>query len=122
MTERKNVLLDKSLQLSLDIIKYTELLETEHKYVIARQLMRSGTSIGANIHEAQHSESPLDFVHKLKIAAKEAEETSYWIKLCLMSKNYPDCIELQNQVLEIQKLLTKIIFSTKQTIERKNNQ
>ena len=72
MTERKNILLDKSLQLSLDIIEYTELLETEHKYVIARQLMRSGTSIGANIHEAQHSESPLDFVHKLKNCGKRS--------------------------------------------------
>ncbi len=63
--------------------------EENKKYVITRQLMRSGTSIGANIREAQDAESNQDFIHKLKFAAKEADETEYWLKLCKKSKNYP---------------------------------
>ncbi len=63
--------------ISLQLIVYCELLEEHHKYVIARQLLRSGTSVGANAREAQNSESRSDFIHKLKISAKEANETAY---------------------------------------------
>jgi four helix bundle protein len=64
-------------------------LEQERKYVISKQLLKSGTSIGANIHEAQNAESKADFIHKIKIATKELEETKYWLILCNESKNYP---------------------------------
>jgi len=87
-SRKPNILLDKSLQFSLDIIVYTEKLESQRKFAIANQLLRSGTSIGANIREAQHGESPIDFVHKMKIAAKEAEETAYWLLLCSLSNSY----------------------------------
>lgn len=56
--------------------------------MLANQLLRSGTSIGANIRESQSAESRLDFIHKLKIADKEAE---YWLLLCQKSNKYPDC-------------------------------
>ncbi|NLB91853.1 MAG: four helix bundle protein, partial [Bacteroidales bacterium] len=65
MKERKNEILDLSFEFALEIIEYSELLESERKYVIARQLLRSGTSIGANVREAQSSESRADFIHKL---------------------------------------------------------
>ncbi len=120
-TRKPNVLLDKSLQFSLDIIEYTEKLESQRKFVIANQLLRSGTSIGANVREAQHGESPIDFVHKMKIAAKEAEETAYWLLLCSLSNTYPACDKLIADVNELQRLLTKIIYSSRKTIEKSKN-
>ena len=112
--ERKNEILDLSFEFALEIIEYSELLESNRKYVIARQLLKSGTSIGANIREAQSSESRADFIHKLKIAHKEAIETDYWLLLCEKSENYPDYpIEIKTMLLSIQKLLGKIISSTK---------
>ena len=67
----KNVIVELSFEFALKIISYVELLEKNRKYVIAKQLLRSGTSIGANVREAQNAESKADFIHKLKIAAKE---------------------------------------------------
>ena len=84
-----------------------------HKYVIARQILRSGTGIGANIREAQNAESKVDFIHKMKIAAKEADETEYWLLLCKSTNGYPDCEELMNQCTSIIKVLSKIIASSK---------
>ena len=90
MTEvTENIILKKTVEFSLAIIEYAELLESNKKYVIARQLLKSGTSIGANVHEAQNAESKIDFIHKFKIAAKEVEETKYWLVLCQNSKTYP---------------------------------
>lgn len=111
--EKKNEILDLSIRFSLDIIKYTELLESNRKFVIANQLMKSGTSIGANIFEAQSAESRADFIHKLKIADKEAKETEYWLLLCENSENYTFNPVLKEQLLSIQKLLSKIISSAK---------
>lgn len=96
-----NLIVDLSFEFALKIIKYVELLEKDHKYVIARQLLKSGTSIGANVREAQNAESKTDFIHKFKIAAKEADETEYWLLLCKNSEAYPNCDDL----LEIVTLL-----------------
>ena len=111
--EKKNIILDKSFEFALAIIEFTELLESDKKYVIARQLLKSGTSIGANIREAQGAESKVDFIHKLKIAAKESEETEYWLLLCKHSKNYHYDELLLCKLIEIKKLLSSIISSTK---------
>jgi len=70
---KKNVILEKSLEFAVDLIAYCEELQDRRKYVIAKQLLRSGTSIGANMHEAQNAESKADFIHKVKITAKEVE-------------------------------------------------
>jgi len=113
METGKNPILAKSFEFALDIIEYTELLEENRKYVIARQLLKSGTSIGANIREAQSAESLNDFVHKMKIAAKEADETEYWLLLCNHAKNYPEPDGLINKNKELIKLLTSIIASSK---------
>jgi four helix bundle protein len=111
--ENKNVILDKSFEFALLVIEYAELLELQKKFVVSRQLLRSGTSIGANIREAQSCESRADFVHKLKIAAKEACETEYWLLLCKNSKSYPWNELLLPLLNEIQKLLSSIITSAK---------
>jgi four helix bundle protein len=89
-----NLVVDLSFQFALKIIAYVELLEARHKYVIARQLLKSGTSIGANVREAQNAERKPDFLHKMKIAAKEADETEYWLQLCKQSDSYTDCTGL----------------------------
>jgi four helix bundle protein len=87
--DKENVIVEKSFQFALKIIVYCELLEEKKKFVISRQLLRSGTSIGANVREAQNAESKADFIHKLKLAAKEADETEYWLLICKYSTNYP---------------------------------
>ena len=88
-------------------------MENLKKYIIAKQLLRSGTSIGANIRESQSAESRTDFIHKLKIAAKEADETEYWLLICKHSKNYPDSDILLKNLHEIIKVLSKIISTSK---------
>lgn len=113
MNEKQNIILTKTIEFSLAVIEYTELSETQKKFVIARQLLRAGTSIGANVHEAQNAESKLDFVHKFKFAAKEIEETKYWLVLCKHSKNYPPCESLIEKLGEIEKIVTKIISTSK---------
>ena len=72
---KTNAIVDLSFAFALDIIRFSELLQEHKKWVIANQILKSGTSIGANIREAQHAESKADFIHKMKIAAKEAMET-----------------------------------------------
>jgi four helix bundle protein len=111
--DKENIIVDKTFLFALKIIAYCELLEENRKYVISRQLMRSGTSIGANVNEAQNAESKLDFIHKMKIAAKEADETEYWLILCSKSPTYPHDEILLHDLEEIIKILSKIISSSK---------
>ncbi len=108
-----NRIVDLSFDFALQVISFSEKLEENRQYAIAKQIIRSGTSIGANISEAQNSESKADFIHKMKIAAKEAEETEYWLLLCKYSENYPFNENLLNMMIEIKKLLTSIIHSAK---------
>jgi four helix bundle protein len=108
-----NPLIKLSFEFSLAVIEYCEQLEEKKKYVIARQLLRSATSIGANAMEAQNPESKADFVHKIKIAAKEAEETQYWLMLCDYSKHYPGCKHLLMQLEVLAKIIGKILVTSK---------
>jgi len=108
-----NPVLKLSFEFSLMVIQYCEILESNKKFVLSRQLLRSGTSIGANCMEAQNAESKADFIHKIKIAAKESDETQYWLRLCDYSKDYPNCTELLNKLEEIQKVLNKILKTAK---------
>ena len=78
---KENILLTKTVEFSRLIIRFHPKLIGEKQFEIARQLIRSGTSIGANAREAQRAESRKDFRHKLKISLKEAEETKYWLEL-----------------------------------------
>jgi four helix bundle protein len=111
--DKDNLIVKLSLEFALDIIKYSELLEKHKKFVVAKQLLKAGTSIGANIREAQNAESKADFIHKMKIAAKEADETEYWLTLCEISENYPDIKKLKEKLHSIINVLSKIISSSK---------
>ena len=75
MMENRNEILELSIDFALEIVQFSEILESRRKFVIANQILKSGTSIGANIFEAQSAESRADFIHKMKIADKEAKET-----------------------------------------------
>ena len=77
-----NLILLKTFDFAKKVVQYTEKLEAQKRFVIANQLLKSGTSIGANIKEAQSAESKADFIHKVKIAMKEADETEFWLFLC----------------------------------------
>jgi four helix bundle protein len=114
--DRENLIVKLSLEFALDIISYTELLESQKKYVIARQLLKSGTSIGANVREAQNAESKADFIHKIKIAAKEVDETEYWLTLCELSINYSNPDNLKEKLLSIHNIISKIISTSKKSI------
>ncbi|MCB0431298.1 MAG: four helix bundle protein [Flavobacteriales bacterium] len=108
--DQQNPLLEVTFEFALAIMQFSEELEGLKKYVIAKQLLRSGTAIGALAREAQMAESRADFIHKLKIAQKEAEETEYWLLLCKHSTNYPNTDErLTNNLVSIKKLLSRII-------------
>ena len=108
-----NPLLRLSIDFSLKVIAYCEKLEADKKYVLARQLLKSGTSIGANSMEAQNPESRADFIHKMKIAAKEADETQYWLILCDYSDSHPDCKDLLTKLEELHKIIGKILGTAK---------
>jgi len=87
--DKDNLIINLTFKFALDTIEYGELLESQKKYVLARQLLKSATSIGANTREAQNAESKADFIHKFKVAAKEADETEYRLLLCKESKTIP---------------------------------
>ena len=88
--DKKNIIVELTFKFSLNIISYSEELRQLNKFEMASQIFRSGTSIGANIREAQNAESKKDFIHKFKISAKEADEVDYWLKLCKESEFYPN--------------------------------
>jgi four helix bundle protein len=116
---RYNLILEKSFLLALQVVEYTEQLEKLGRKQVANQLIRSGTSIGANAHEAQAAESHRDFLHKMKIAAKEAHETMFWLKICKHSKSYPDCDDLMALCEENLKILNAITSSTRNKLDRR---
>lgn len=111
--DKENIIVDKTFKFALEAIDFSEKLRSLHKYEMASQLFRSGTSIGANVWEAQNAESPADFIHKFKIAAKEADETIYWYRLCKASPHYPDPqLQTFSALESIIKIISKIISSS----------
>ena len=111
--EKENIIVTKTIDFALDVISFCEILDQNRKFIISNQLLKSGTSIGANVHEAQNAESRADFIHKIKIAAKEIEETKYWLTLCEKSPNYPFEPILKAKIIEIGLIVYKIISSSK---------
>ena len=108
-----NLILLKTFDFAKKVVQFTEKLEDQKWFVIANQLLKSGTSIGANIKEAQSAESKADFIHKIKIAMKEADETEFWLFLCNELENYPNSDELLNEIFDILKIANKIIATSK---------
>ena len=120
LVKKENVVLDKSYEFALNIIQLVKKFPQRNDgYVIGRQLLKAGTSIGANIEEALHGQSKKDFIAKQSISLKEAHETFYWLRLLRDSK------EIKNEYLasvlseseELIKIITAIIISTKRTIQ-----
>jgi len=115
-TASENIIVDKTFQFALDIVVFTEKLEINKKFVVANQLLKSGMSIGANVREAQNAESKADFIHKMKIALKETEETQYWLDICNASENYPDSQNLIEEINTIKLILSKIVGTSKRSL------
>jgi four helix bundle protein len=113
---------NKSYRFAVRAIKlYQYLTEVKKEYVLSKQLLRSGTSIGANVREAENGESKLDFIHKLAIAQKETDETIYWLEL-LKDTDYVSQKEFESMnkdATELLKIIRSIIIKTKMNI--KNN-
>jgi four helix bundle protein len=111
-----NVLREKSYAFALRVVKVSrQLMDEQHEYILSKQLIRCGTSIGANVEEAIGGQSERDFEAKLSIAYKEARETHYWIRL-LCDSNYlsnPEAISLLNDVDELQRILGSILRTLK---------
>lgn len=113
---KESVLRDKSFDFAFRIMNLYKYLQSEHKeFVFSKQVLRCGTSIGANIEEAKHGQSTLDFIHKLSIAQKEAAETAYWIKLLRKGEYLTENLStsLLSDCEEIQKMLTASIKTSK---------
>lgn len=115
--ESNSIIDKKSYLFALEIIAiYKTLIAHKKEFVLSKQLLRCGTSIGANVHEALGSESKRDFIHKLSIALKEAKETSYWVHL-LKDSDYISIQQfdgLNNNCKELIKILSSIILTMKQ--------
>lgn len=107
----KIMLKDRVVKFSLEVIDICNALEQRKQQVIARQLLRSATSIGACVHESQHAESPDDFIHKMKIACKEAGETNYWFRIA--EKLVEVKPELHEDLTIIYKMLNKSITTAR---------
>jgi four helix bundle protein len=121
-TNKENLIVKMTFEFSTQIMLYTDLLMEKRRIPLANQLFRSGTSMGANVREAQNAESKIDFIHKMKIAAKEADETEYWLMLCKSNSNYPNPDDLSVQIDSIHKILSKIISSSKSGKQLSNHQ
>ena len=113
---KNNVIKDKSFDFAIRIVKLYQYLSTEKKeFTLSKQLLRSGTSIGAMVREAEHAESKSDFIHKFAIAQKEANESVYWLEL-LKATDYLNDNEFENinsDAIAILKLITSILKTTK---------
>ncbi len=114
--DRENIIVKKTLAFSLLIIRYCNTLIEEKKFIIANQLLRSSTSIGANVFEARNAESKADFIHRMKVAAKEASESLYWITLCEKSEGFNYEEKYKNDLEDIIRILSKIIANSKKEL------
>ncbi len=110
---KKNLIVELTLEFSFLVKNYCEQLETARKYNLANQFFRSCTAIGALVREAQNCESKAYFIHKMKIATKEGDETEYWLLLSRHYKNVPPPEMLFSKLESINKILNRIITTSK---------
>jgi four helix bundle protein len=116
MSEGKSIIKDKSFLMAKRIIKlYKHLTDTKREFVISKQLLRSGTAVGALVREAQNAESKADFIHKLGIAQKECDETLYWLELLFESEYLveKEFISIQKEAADLLKMIRSAIITTK---------
>ena len=115
MEKSSNKLVDLSVSFAVEVLNLVKFLKSQHETIVSNQIGRAGTSIGANIHEAQYAYSKPDFIAKQQIALKEANETNYWLEL-LLKTNYIDEAryqELNNSCSQIRVMLIKSINTAK---------
>lgn len=114
---KSNLILDKTFEFALDIVQaYKDLVEEKREYVLSKQLLRSGASIGANIREANLAISKKEFIAKAQIALKEASETEYWLQLLVKSSYISTETPLISKANEIIRILTSIIKTSKENL------
>ena len=114
--EKKNIIKEKSFSFAIDIVNLYKELAVKKEFVMSRQLLKSGTSIGANIREAEFAQSKADFVHKMSISLKEANEIDYWLELLYKTEYISDVTfnKFKLKSTEILKIVVKIVKSSKE--------
>lgn len=109
--KENNIILEKSFDFALEIVELYKILKSNNEYILSKQLLRSGTSIGANVEEAIAAQSRKDFIHKLSISAKEARESRYWLRLLnknqLVNLDYTKYISKSDELIKISTAIIK---------------
>jgi four helix bundle protein len=114
---KKSIIGEKSKNFAIKIIKlYKILADTKHEYVLSKQILKSGTSIGANIAESEHAQSKADFISKLYIALKESNETKYWITLLFRAEYLTD-VEFESVMKDLRIIIGTLVNTIKKTKE-----
>jgi four helix bundle protein len=115
---KENIIVTKTFDFALSVVNLFIELKKENEFIISKQILRSATSIGANVEEAIAAQSRKDFIHKMSIASKEARETKYWLRL--LDKSNLTTISMSNYLIEIEHILniiTKIIKTTQEGLK-----
>ena len=116
---KKNIIKEKSFNFALTIIQLCRQLREKNEYILSKQLMRSGTSIGANVEEAIAAQSSKDFLSKLSIATKEARETRYWLKL--LDESQIVVLDYRSYKTDIEEIIN-ILYSIVKTLSKQLQQ
>ena len=118
----ENKILEMSFNFSIEIINLYKIMIQQHEFVVSKQLLKSATSIGANVEEANAAQTKKDFAAKMSIASKEARETRYWLRLLEKSQLIQqDYSQYLNSIEQIIKILTKIVKTTQESLSKPNN-
>jgi four helix bundle protein len=112
---KQNIIKEKTFLFAIEIVGLYKVLADRKEFVLSKQVLRSGTSIGANVRESEHAQSKADFIHKLSISLKEANETEYWLDLLYETKyiTQTEFEDIKPKITELLKLLTSIINTSK---------
>lgn len=116
---KENIIVTKTFDFALTVVNLFIELKKENEFIISKQILRSATSIGANVEEAIAAQSRKDFIHKMSIASKEARETKYWLRL--LDKSNLTSISMSNYLIEIEhiiNIITKIIKTTQEPSQK----
>jgi four helix bundle protein len=122
MKNKKDILLEKSFSFALRVVKLYQYLTTVKKeFVMSKQLLKSGTSVGSNVRESKNAESGLDFIHKLAVSQKECDESMYWLELLNAAEyiNGQEFTSMHKDADELLKIIKSSILTKKQNLKKK---
>ena len=119
--EEKTNLAGLTKSFAIGAILFNDKLQKDRRFTLSNQFSRSATSIGANVFEARFAESKKDFLHKMKIAEKEANETGFWLDILASTTDYEEVSVLQGDVIVIQKILSRSIQTIKRKLSEEQN-